>query len=100
NLIGKTDVRTLAGVLAGVRTVVANDSGAAHLAAALGTPVTTVFGPTDERTNAPRSAASSAAVFHPVWCRPCWLRTCPLDHRCMRGVTVASVAEAARRMLS
>ena len=99
NLIGKTGLPALAGVLSSVRAVVANDSGAAHLAAALATPVTTVFGPTDERTNAPRSIAASAALFHPVWCRPCWLRTCPLDHRCMRGVTAASVAHAARRML-
>jgi len=34
-----------------------------------------------------------------VWCRPCMLRECPLDHRCMRGVDVGPVIDAARRTL-
>ena len=82
NLIGRTDLPTLAGVLTAARMLVTNDSGAMHLAAALGTPVTAMFGPTDERITAPRPArpSRSAAVVltHPVWCRPCMLRECPL----------------------
>jgi heptosyltransferase II len=92
-----------------------------HLAAALGVSVSAVFGPTDERTNAPRprepraaspefrapspeprvsSPEPRAAVFtHPVWCRPCWLSECPLDHKCMRGIAAADVLAATRRML-
>lgn len=99
NLVGKTNLPTLAGVLAHARGLVANDSGAVHLGAAIGVPVTTIFGPTDERTNAPRSTAPTAVLAHPVWCRPCWLRECPLDHRCMRGISVSAVAAATRRML-
>ena len=99
NLIGKTDVPTLAGVLAAARMLVANDSGAMHLGAAVGTPVTAMFGPTDERVTGPRSAhASRSAVVvltHPVWCRPCGLRECPLDHACMRGIGVEAVVDAA-----
>jgi len=38
-------------------------------------------------------------ITHQVWCRPCMLRECPIDHRCMRGIRVASVLEAARRTL-
>jgi heptosyltransferase II len=38
-------------------------------------------------------------LVHPVWCRPCMLRECPIDHRCMRGVRVAAVLDAARRTL-
>jgi heptosyltransferase-2 len=98
NLIGATDLPTLAGVLAACRAVVSNDSGAMHLAAAIGVPVTAVFGPTDEMATGLRGDAH-AIVTHPVWCRPCLLRECPLDHACMRGVGVDAVLTEARRTL-
>jgi heptosyltransferase-2 len=97
-LVGRTDLPTLAGVLAACRALVTNDSGAMHLAAAAGTSVTAVFGPTDERATRPLGDAHQVVTF-PVWCRPCMLRECPLDHRCMRGVDAAVVAAAARRTL-
>jgi heptosyltransferase-2 len=99
NLAGRTDVPTLAGLLAHARALVGNDSGAMHLGASIGVPVTAVFGPTDERLTAPRAAAAHAVLMHQVWCRPCMLRECPLDHRCMRGVSADAVADATRRML-
>ena len=68
-----------------------------HLAAALGVPVTAMFGPTDEAATRPLGRASNVVLTHQVWCRPCMLRECPLDHRCMLGISVASVAAAARR---
>jgi len=98
DLAGRTDLPTLAGVLARCRALVTNDSGAMHLAAALGVPVTAVFGPTDERATAP-IGGDHAVVSYPVWCRPCMLRECPLDHRCMRGIEVGAVFDAARRTL-
>jgi lipopolysaccharide heptosyltransferase II len=96
NLIGRTDLATLAGVLVRCRTLVSNDSGAMHFAAALGVPVTAIFGPTDERATSPlgRSGRPAPAVLtHQVWCRPCMLRECPLTHRCMKLIT----AEEARK---
>jgi heptosyltransferase-2 len=99
NLIGQTDLPTLAGVLVHGRALITNDSGAMHLAAALGVPVTAVFGPTNERETAPIGRQSVAVLSHPVWCRPCMLRECPLDHRCMRGVPADDVLDAARRMV-
>lgn len=96
--VGRTDVQTLAGLITHARAVVANDSGAMHLAAAIGVPLAAVFGPTDERKTAPRSTAPSAVLTHAVWCRPCMLRECPLDHACMRGVPVADVFDATRRL--
>jgi heptosyltransferase-2 len=104
DLVGGTDIPGLAGVLLNCRALVANDSGALHLAAALGVSVTALFGPTDERTNAPRPRAVSsepraAILSHPVWCRPCWLRECPLDHMCMQGIVAADVLATTRRML-
>jgi lipopolysaccharide heptosyltransferase II len=99
DLVGRTDVFVLAGVLAQVRTLVANDSGVMHLGAALGVPTVGLFGPTDERLTEPRSTAARAVLAEPVWCRPCMLRECPLDHSCMRGLSPAAVAAAARRLM-
>jgi lipopolysaccharide heptosyltransferase II len=96
DLTGRTDLPALAGVLTRCRALITNDSGAMHLAAAAGVPVTAVFGPTDEHATRPIGDAH-AVVMHPVWCRPCMLRECPIDHRCMRGVSVSAVADAARR---
>ena len=98
DVIGRTDLPALAGVLARCRALVTNDSGAMHLAAAVGVSVTAVFGPTDERATRPMGDAH-AVLTHPVWCRPCMLRECPIDHRCMRGIGVAAVLDAARRTL-
>jgi heptosyltransferase-2 len=98
DLIGQNDVRGMAGVLTHCRALVANDSGAMHLGAAIGVPVTVPFGPTDERLSRP-IGPKHAVLTHDVWCRPCMLRECPLDHRCMRGIGVAAVATAARRWL-
>ena len=96
SLVGRTDVPTLAGVLAICRALVTNDSGAMHLAAAVGTSVVAVFGPTDERATRPLGDAHQI-VTGPAWCRPCMRRECPLDHACMRGVETEAVTAAARR---
>jgi len=97
NLMG-TDLPTLAGVLSACRALVSNDSGAMHLGAAIGLRVTAVFGPTDERLTRP-AGGGHAVLTHPVWCRPCLMRECPIDHRCMRGIGVDRVAGAVRQML-
>ena len=92
NLIGRTDLGQLTGVLARCSAFVSNDSGAMHLAAAAGVPVTAIFGPTDERVTAP--LGDHDVIVHQVFCRPCMLRDCPIDHRCMRGITVDAVVKA------
>jgi heptosyltransferase-2 len=98
NLVGRTDLPLLAGVMTHCRALVTNDSGAMHLGAAAGVNVTAVFGPTDDTATRPLGDAH-AVLTHPVWCRPCMLRECPIDHRCMRGVGVAAVLASARRTL-
>jgi len=90
SLAGRTSLPQLAAVLARCAAVVSNDSGAMHVAAAAGVPVVALFGPTSERETAPRGARA-AVLTSPVWCRPCMLRECPLDHRCMTGITVDEV---------
>ena len=101
NLIGRTDLRLLAGVISRCSAFVSNDSGAMHLAAALGVPVVAIFGPTDERVTSPVGGRDTSGhlvtpdvLIHPVFCRPCMLRDCPIDHRCMKGVTVDAVISA------
>lgn len=87
NLAGVTDLRALAAVLASARLLYSNDSGAMHLAAALGIPVAAMIGPTRERETHPVGPAPHVVLTHDVWCRPCMLRECPLTHRCMTGIT-------------
>jgi heptosyltransferase-2 len=96
NLIARTDLRALAGVLVHCRALVTNDSGAMHLAAALGTSVVALFGPTNERETSPLGRGDRVVLTHEVWCRPCMLRECPLTHRCMRGISAATVSAAVR----
>jgi heptosyltransferase-2 len=98
NLAGRTDLPMLAGVLAQCAAFVSNDSGAMHLAAAVGTPVVALFGPTDERATAP-VASRTRVLTAAAWCRPCLLRECPLDHRCMSGIDAGTVADAAGELL-
>jgi heptosyltransferase-2 len=94
NLAGKTDLPVLAGVLSRCRAFVSNDSGAMHLAAAVDVPVVAIFGPTREWATSPLPGPSridTAIVRTDVSCRPCMLRTCPIDHRCMTRIGVDDV---------
>ncbi len=71
-----------------------NDSGAMHIAYALGVPVTAVFGATDDATTGP-SGRYSRVIREHAECSPCLLRDCPIDHRCMTRVTTDRVSAAA-----
>jgi heptosyltransferase-2 len=104
DLAGQTDLLLLVALMARCRSVVSNDSGAMHVAAAAGVPVTAIFGATNEHHTAPLPCEAHAPAPHeiltaPVWCRPCMLRECPIDHRCMRRIDAARVAEAVERQL-
>jgi heptosyltransferase-2 len=102
DLTGRTDLPTLIGVLASCAAFVSNDSGAMHLAAALDVPVTAVFGPTREWATSPLAGPAGRAadiVRTDVDCRPCMLRTCPIDHRCMTRITVDDVFAPVARAL-
>jgi heptosyltransferase-2 len=94
NLAGSTTLREFIDMSAACRLCLANDSGAMHIAAAVGVPCVTVFGPTDETATGP-VGASAVLVRKLVHCAPCKLRECPIDHRCMTRVTVEQVVAAA-----
>ena len=98
DLCGQTDLAGLARILGGARAVVSNDSGAMHLAGAVGARVVAIFGATNEHRTSPLTpgpeAPAPAILTCDVWCRPCMLRECPIDHRCMRGIPVRQVLAA------
>lgn len=98
-LAGKTTISELKGVLACASLVISNDTGAAHVSAALGVPTVVVFGPTEHFSTRPYSDLA-AVVRHDVECSPCMLRDCPIDHRCMTRVEVDDVYDAAQRLLA
>lgn len=98
NLCGETRLPELLGVLSRLSLLVTNDSGPMHLAAALGVPLVAIFGPSDWRETAPRSERQRL-VRQDVHCSPCKLRECPVDHACMRLVSVERVVSEAFEML-
>jgi heptosyltransferase II len=102
DVAGATDLLTLLGVLACCDVFVSNDSGAMHLAAAVDVPVVGIFGPTREWATAPLPSGGAAVsiVKTDVWCRPCMLRNCPIDHRCMTGIAVDDVYAHVGEVLS
>jgi heptosyltransferase-2 len=104
DLVGQTDLTMLMGIVAHCRALIANDSGALHLAAALGVPTVGLYGPTDERYSKPigrdeSQAERIVALSEDVFCRPCFLADCPIDHRCMRRISVERVHAAVRPFL-
>ena len=96
-----TTIEGLAGALGLARACVSNDSGAMHVAAAIGTPLVALFGPTDERLTSPltRAGARAEVLTHPVWCRPCRFRECPIGHGCMTGITPERVFTSVDAMM-
>ena len=87
----------VAALAARARVVVANDSGPMHLAAAVGTPVVAMFGPTDPGRTGP-CGTHSEVLDRYVFCSPCYRKECPYRHECMREIEVEAVLAAALRM--
>ncbi|HYB13189.1 MAG TPA: lipopolysaccharide heptosyltransferase II [Myxococcota bacterium] len=84
----------LKAVLRRARVLVCNDAGARHVAVAFGVPCVVLFGPTSlEKTNLNLSGVQALAADVP--CRPCYQRTCPIDHRCMTRIGAERVIAAA-----
>lgn len=93
SLVGRDRPALLAALLSELDVFVAADSGPAHVAAAVGVPTVTLFGPTDPRRTAPLGPGQRALWRQPP-CGPCFLPECPIDHRCLRAIEVAEVEAA------
>ncbi len=99
SLVGRDRLALLPHVLTRLGCLVSADTGVAHLAAALGVATVTLFGPTDPRLSAPRSAR--ARVLAPgAPCAPCFLAVCPIDHPCMRAIGADAVAAQVREAVA
>jgi heptosyltransferase-2 len=101
NLGGQTSLRELMAVLKFSRVLLTNDSGPMHLAAALGTRVVVPFGSTSPELTGPGLPGDSHhhLLSASAPCSPCFLRTCPIDFRCMNNISVESVVGAIQKTM-
>lgn len=98
-LDGTLDLGALKALLARARLLVANDAGTRHVAAAFGVPSVVFFGPTSV-AKTPDNLERVAVLETDAGCRPCYRRECPIDHRCLRDITVERARAAFERMLA
>jgi lipopolysaccharide heptosyltransferase I len=102
NLCGKTSSPAeLAALIQRASICLTNDSGAMHLAAALGRPVISVFGPTNPARVGPYNSPDSVVRLE-LSCSPCNFRRlsqCPFDHACMRDLSAETVLDRIRKIL-
>jgi heptosyltransferase-2 len=97
-LTGKTSLAEAVAILSEIDLLVSNDMGLAHIAPAVGTKTLVVFGPTNEKTTQPFSE-NARIIRRDVECSPCMLRVCPIDHRCMTGISPPEVFKQTVEMI-
>jgi heptosyltransferase II len=102
NLAGKTSLRQLMALLKLCRVVLTNDTGPMHVAAALGTPVVVPFGSTSPELTAPGLPGDPRhqLLRSGAPCSPCFRRACPIDFRCMAGISTERVVAAVQAALT
>ncbi|MBI3895595.1 MAG: lipopolysaccharide heptosyltransferase II [Acidobacteria bacterium] len=98
SLAGETSLSEFMRLVQGCDLYLTNDTGTMHVAAALGVPTLAIFGPTDERATRPLGPRVELMAGE-AFCRPCLLRHCPIDHRCMTSIAVEKVFRRACSML-
>ena len=100
DLGGETDFAGLAGVIAGAAAIVVGNTGPAHLAAAVGTPVVSLFAPTVPAVRWRPWLVRHELLYVDVPCAGCRARACPVPgHPCLGGVEVADVVAAVDRLV-
>ena len=94
NLCGATDLSQAIALIATASSVVSNDSGLMHVAAALSRPQVALFGSSDPRHTPPLSSRATTLWLH-LECSPCFERTCPLGHlNCLVGIAPQRVFDS------
>ncbi len=96
NLAGQTSLRELMALLKLCRVLLTNDTGPMHVAAALGTPVVVPFGSTLPELTGPGLPGDlrHRLLKSDAPCSPCFLRECPIDFRCLNGISSDRVVTA------
>ncbi|MBK0419724.1 glycosyltransferase family 9 protein [Leucobacter sp. CSA1] len=102
DLGGRTDLHGLAGILAGADAAVVGNTGPAHLAAAVGTPIVSLFSPVVPAVRwAPWGVPTIVLGDQEAACRGSRARVCPVPgHPCLSQVDPATVADACERLIS
>lgn len=101
NLAGKTSLARAFSAIAATKTIVSNDSGLMHVAAAFGVRQVAVFGSSSPLHTPPLNAQArvlwlktEASYQPPLDCAPCFARECPLGHtRCLVDITTVKVLQ-------
>ncbi len=96
-LTGETSLSEATAILSICDLLVSNDTGPAHISAALGTKTIVIFGPTNSKTTSPMGAE---IITKEVECAPCMLRDCPIDHRCLTRISADEVFEITKKLLN
>jgi lipopolysaccharide heptosyltransferase II len=98
SLAGRLDVGGLAALVEEAPVLVTNNTGPAHIAAAVGTPVVVLYALTNPQHTPWR--VPSRVLFHDVPCRNCFSSVCPQGHhRCLRAVSPDSVASSVEELV-
>jgi heptosyltransferase-3 len=95
-----TNLRQLGALLKRCTFVVSNDSGPMHIAAAVGTPVLGIYGPTNPDLQGPYGENHIIVREEGLDCLACNLTTCPIGHPCMVNLTVESVMHGVERLIT
>jgi heptosyltransferase I len=99
NLVGRTTIRQVLAVLARARLAFGPDSGALHLAAAVGTPALSLWGATSALRSTPYGC-DALALSGEAPCSPCFLAHCPIGRVCMQSIAADTVADHAAAVLA
>ena len=101
-MAGTLSLEESAALLSLCDALVTNDSGMMHLGSAAGRPGVALFGPTDPVATGPVSPSTGPGIrvlSVPTACAPCFLRECPIDHRCMERLLPETVLAGIIRIL-
>ncbi len=98
SLAGRTTLKDLAALYERVAVLITTDTGPMHLAAAAGTPVVALFGPTAPWRTGP-FGSGHRILRAEIACSPCLKKHCDRDHECMEQITVDQVVQAALAVL-
>lgn len=99
NWVGRTSLREVIGILARAEFSVGPDSGLMHISAAVGTPVISLWGPTDPQRTGPYGYGA-LAVRGEAPCAPCYLKRCPIGRVCMQSIRSENVLAKVEAALS
>ncbi|MEW6455501.1 MAG: lipopolysaccharide heptosyltransferase II [Acidobacteriota bacterium] len=98
-LAGETSLRELISLISRMDLFITNDSGPMHIANAFRIPIIAIFGPTNPASTAPLHQPYKV-IRKELSCSPCKYRECPVDHLCMKEISVWEVFKAAEELLS